>query len=359
MYRVVSVVGARPQFIKLKPIHTALQDADVEHIILHTGQHYDPVMSDKIFDQLHLPRPDVNLGIEPGLPAQQLALMIPAIEQKVLEIKPDAALIYGDTTTTLAAAVALSKLALRFGHVEAGMRSGEPGMLEEVARRVADRVSSVLFAPTQTAVNNLKREGLEHKTNLVGDVMLDLFKSVESLVERARTAEKMDLSSDYALMTLHRAENVDHPHRLEEILRNLSEIAEELQIVFPLHPRTQKRVEEFQLQDHLSRMKVVPPQNYLETLSLIRDARLVITDSGGLQKEAFFSGTRCITIREKTEWPETLTSQANLLAPLARGIRSLVHDIISKPINEKWSVEAFGDGKASFKIREVLLAPQN
>jgi len=354
--RVVSIVGARPQFIKLKPVHDALLEKGHEHTVIHTGQHYDPEMSDDMFADMGLPEPDICLGIGPGEPPQQVARMVETLEGEIVKSSPDWVLVYGDTTTTLAGAIAAAKLGVKTGHVEAGLRSCDPRMLEEVSRRVSDRLCRVLFAPTVNALANLEKEGLAERARLTGDVMLDAFLAFSPRASGLRFHEELGLGKPYILVTIHRAENVDRPEAIRSILENLSEVSEILPVVFPIHPRTMKRVVEYGLEDYLAQrenMKAIPPVGYLQNLSLLLNCVLVITDSGGLQKEALFAGKPCITLRDRTEWPETLERGANRLVPGARGLAEAVRFIIDNPpaVPEPG---AFGKGNAGRLIAEVI-----
>ncbi|MEO0181265.1 MAG: UDP-N-acetylglucosamine 2-epimerase (non-hydrolyzing) [candidate division WOR-3 bacterium] len=351
--RVVSVVGARPQFIKLKPIHDALRDSGHEHVIIHTGQHYDPEMSDEMFSDMNLPEPNAHLGIGPDEPARQVARMISALEAEIIKVSPDWVLVYGDTTTTMAGAIASSKLRVKTGHVEAGLRSYDPMMLEEVSRRISDRLCQVLFAPTKGAVSNLEREGLGERARLVGDVMLDAFLGFSQKASEIKFSEHIGIGKPFILATVHRAENVDDPENLAAILKGLQEAGSLMPVVFPVHPRTARRVEEHGLEGYLSAMKTIPPVSYLRNLSLLLDSDLVITDSGGLQKEAFFARKPCITLRGVTEWPETLEGGANRLLPRGDGLAKTIRFIINNPPAIPEPSE-FGSGRAARLIVEVM-----
>jgi UDP-N-acetylglucosamine 2-epimerase len=354
--KVVSIVGARPQFIKLKPVHEALVAKGHEHTVIHTGQHYDHEMSDDMFADMGLPEPDICLGVGPNEPPQQAARMVEALEREINGASPDCVLVYGDTTTTLAGALASSKLRLKTGHVEAGLRSYDPQMLEEVSRRVADRVCQLLFAPTANAVANLEREGLGKRARLTGDVMLDAFLAFSPKASALEFYRELGVSKPYILVTLHRAENVDRPETLRTILENLNSVSEELPVVFPIHPRTMKRVAEYGLEGYITQretMRVISPVGYLRSLSLLLNCALVITDSGGLQKEAFFARKPCITLRDRTEWPETLEQGANRLVPSACGLAEAIRFIIENPPDVP-EAGAFGNGNAGMLIAEAI-----
>ncbi len=356
--RVISIIGSRPQFIKLKPVHDALLAKGHEHIVIHTGQHYNPEMSDDMLSDMGLPEPNLCLGIGQAEPPQWVARMVEAIEREINRAVPDCVLVYGDTTTTLAGAIAASKLTVKTGHVEAGIRSHDPRMLEEVSRRVADRVCHLLFAPTPNALTNLEREGLAERARLTGDVMLDAFLTFSPMASGMEFYREHGVDKPYILATLHRAENVDQPEMLGSILEGLARASGIMPVVFPVHPRTLKRVREYGLQDHLARpgtasIRVIPPVGYLQNLSLLLDCELVITDCGETQKEAIFAGKPCISLRETTEWPETLERGANRLVPRARGLADAVRFIIANPPVVP-RPGAFGRGNAGQLIVEAI-----
>jgi len=273
-------------------------------------------MSSVFFRELDLPTPDYNLGVGSGSHGQQTGLMLMRIEEVLLRELPDWVLVYGDTNSTLAGALAAAKLHIPVAHVEAGLRSFNRRMPEEINRVVTDHLSTLLFCPTQTAVDNLLREGVTKGVHLVGDVMQEALlwaaeraHSVSTILERLGLEEKA-----YLLATVHRAENTDDPHRLSTILAAFQELSQSLPVVFPLHPRTRQRMAEFGLQDYLSSLRVVEPLGYLDMVRLEQAAGVILTDSGGVQKEAFWLGVPCVTLREETEWVETVECGANVLA---------------------------------------------
>lgn len=320
--RIVSIVGARPQFVKLAPLIRAIeartQADDLEHVIVHTGQHYDMGLSDIFFTELALPQPDYNLEVGSGMHGYQTSLMLQKIEQVLLEAVPEIALVFGDTNSTLAGALAASKLHIPVAHIEAGLRSHKRSMPEEINRIVADHVSDLLLAPTATAMENLQREGLGDRAVLTGDIMYEaVLLSREIAGLRSPTLENLGLQSgEYGLITLHRAENTDDPSRLSKILDTLNVIAaNDLPLIFPLHPRTARQLEKSG-SDWVAqpRLRLIEPLGYFDMLQLLANARLILTDSGGLQKEAFFLGCPCITLREETEWTETVKGGGNVLA---------------------------------------------
>lgn len=310
--KIVSIIGARPQFIKAAAVSRVVR-AQHQEILVHTGQHYDYTMSGIFFDGLELPAPDVNLGVGSALHGAQTGAMLARIEEVLLEHKPDMLLIYGDTNSTLAGALAASKMGVPIGHVEAGLRSFNRSMPEEVNRVVADHLSDCLLCPSETAVRNLADEGITDGVHLVGDVMLDVLNwARQTLKERpSQILKEKGLSAgQYVLATMHRSENTDAPARISEILRAFSLLEEP--VVFPVHPRARKVIE-------CGRYAVPPnvlmidPVGYLDMVTLTGAARVVLTDSGGLQKEAYWLGVPCLTMRNETEWVETVATGWNQL----------------------------------------------
>jgi UDP-N-acetylglucosamine 2-epimerase len=312
--KVVDVVGARPQFIKLAPILKAVErhnpqypDRPIQEILVHTEQHYDYEMSQVFFDELGLKVPDYHLGVGSGSYGYQTGEMLKRIEEVLLKEKPDLAMVYGDTNTTLAGALAAAKLHIPVAHVEAGLRSFNKKMPEEINRVLTDHLSDLLFCPTQAAVENLRREGIEKGVHLVGDVMYDAVLLYLDLAERkSEIMERLGLKpKSYALATVHRAENTDQPERLRAIFEGLERVAEEgLSVILPLHPRTRKRLNTLGI--HPKEVQVLDPVSFLDMLVLEKNARVILTDSGGVQKEAFFFRVPCVTLREETEWVETV-----------------------------------------------------
>lgn len=316
--KIISVVGARPQFIKLSSLSKELRKRHKE-IILHTGQHYDDELSRVFFSELSIPKPEYNLGIGSAEHGEQTGRMLKGIEEVLLFERPDLVIVYGDTNSTLAGALAAAKQNIPVAHVEAGLRSFVKSMPEEINRVLTDHISSLLFCPTPTSVKNLKKEGVTKGAYLVGDVMYDSLQ--DNLAEAEKTSrimKKLKLGDkDFYLMTVHRAENTD----IKENLRRIAGIAGNLdkRTVFPIHPRARKRLLEFKLLDRLlSRdgLHLIDPVSYLDMLVLEKNAKAILTDSGGVQKEAFFLRTPCLTLREETEWVETLKDGSNQLVGL-------------------------------------------
>ncbi|OQY39505.1 MAG: UDP-N-acetylglucosamine 2-epimerase (non-hydrolyzing) [Candidatus Cloacimonetes bacterium 4572_65] len=310
--RLIHLVGARPQFIKLAPLYKEIKKDGGEQSIIHTGQHYDEKMSKVFFDDLMIPKPDYNLGINQGTHAYQTADMMKAIEDILINTTNSMLIVYGDTNSTLAGTLVASKLHIPIIHIEAGLRSFNNTMPEEINRIITDRIADYLFAPTPTAVKHLKKEGLENKTFFTGDIMVDSIKQNISLAQESSTVLK-DLnlkSEDYYLLTLHRPYNVDNASNLEKILTNLETL--DKKVIFPIHPRT-KKILENKLKLNLLNVRLIDPQGYLDFLILQQNALKVITDSGGIQKEACILKRPCITIRSETEWVETVEAGVNLL----------------------------------------------
>jgi UDP-GlcNAc3NAcA epimerase len=359
--KILSVVGARPQFIKAGPVSRALRSAPgVEEVLVHTGQHYDENMSAIFFEELALPRPDLELGVGSASHAVQTGRMLEALEPVLRRERPDWALVYGDTNSTLAGALAAAKLGLPVAHVEAGLRSGNRRMPEEINRILADRCSDLLFAPTRAAVANLRREGVpEERIAAVGDVMYDavLFHA-ERAEARSRALAELGLApGGYVLATVHRAENTDDPSRLRAILDGLSAVAEELPVVLPLHPRTRARLGA-EATAPAAKLRLLAPVGYLDMLMLEKHAALVATDSGGVQKEAYFQRVPCVTLRGETEWVELVELGWNRLAPPVSpgAVRDAVRAALRAPRPAAGGASPYGDGRAAEAICRRLLA---
>ncbi len=316
---IASIVGARPQFIKAAALSRELTKPGIENTLIHTGQHYDERLSEIFFDQLAIPGPAHHLGVGSGSQGWQTALMLERVEGVLQASQPDWTLVFGDTNSTLAGALAAAKLHLRVAHVEAGLRSFNRRMPEEINRVLTDHCSDLLFAPTPTAVKNLRAEGISHhRIQLVGDVMYDAALYYSALAE-----EKNDLlagldlaTGEYVLATIHRAENTDDRVRLAAIVGGLSQISEGTRVVLPLHPRTRKALDKWGISSTGSPgLQVIEPVGYLEMMVLEKHARLIATDSGGVQKEAFFHRIPCVTLRDESEWVELIEQGYNRLVP--------------------------------------------
>jgi UDP-N-acetylglucosamine 2-epimerase len=349
--RVLTIVGARPQFVKAAVVSRALRGRHTE-VLVHTGQHYDRNMSDVFFEDLDLPQPARHLGIGSGAHGEQTGRMLIAIEAVLFEEKPDLVLVYGDTNSTLAGALAAAKLHIPIAHVEAGCRSYDRRMAEEMNRVLTDHLSTWLLCATRTAATNLEREGLRDGIHVVGDVMLDLCRARLPTAERSSTVRaRLALGErDYAVATIHRAENTDDPQRLAMLIDALGHVG--MPVVFPVHPRTRAALAGIGLP---SNVRAIDPLGYLDMLVAVRHARTVVTDSGGLQKEALFLETPCVTVRSSTEWPETVATGWNVCVDSgSAGIASAVR--AARPPRAA-SAEIFGDGQAAAKIVACLEAP--
>lgn len=317
--KVASIVGARPQFIKLAPLSAELRRQGFHETIIHTGQHYDGNMSGLFFEELEIPEPDVNLEIGSGSHGVQTGRMLIAIEEVLLNEHPDLVLVYGDTNSTLAGALSASKLHIPLAHVEAGLRSFNREMPEETNRIVADHLSDILLCPNATAVNNLAGEGITKGVHLVGDLMMDaLLHFSDIATSKSHILETLGITAkDYYLATVHRAENTDDRERLASILSALSDMRRT--VIFPMHPRTKHRMAECGLENALGdNVIVIDPIGYLDMINLEQNALAILTDSGGVQKEAFWLRVPCITLRDETEWVETVTSGWNTLTGASR-----------------------------------------
>jgi len=349
--KILTVVGARPQFIKAAPVSRVLRRQHTE-VLVHTGQHYDTMMSAVFFDELHIPQPDYNLGIGSGPHGAQTGAMLASIEQVLLAEQPDGVLVYGDTNSTLAGALSAAKLNIPIAHVEAGLRSFNRRMPEEINRLLTDHLARWLFCPTQTAVDNLQAEGLTNGVWQVGDVMVDALNYNLSIAQSrpgvwSRLADLSETGS-YYLVTLHRPRNTDDPARLATILRALEEL--DWPVILPAHPRTVRAIEAAGL-EVLSNVRIIPPVSYLDMLALEANACRILTDSGGVQKEAYLVGVPCVTLREETEWVETVEAGWNQLVgadPVA------IRAAVGSPRPEGPRSALFGDGKASQHIVRVL-----
>ncbi|TFD95757.1 non-hydrolyzing UDP-N-acetylglucosamine 2-epimerase [Jeotgalibacillus sp. R-1-5s-1] len=347
---ILTILGARPQFIKAAPVSRALRQHHNEKIV-HTGQHYDANMSDIFFEELEIPKPDYHLGIGSASHGKQTGDMMTKIEEIVLEDRPDAILVYGDTNSTLAGALVGAKLHIPVLHIEAGLRSFNKKMPEEINRIMTDHVSALLFAPTETAINNLKDENITKGVSNVGDVMYDAVLYNRELAEK-KSSILQDLSlegEDFLLITVHRAENTDDREKMAAILSAFNQV--DTLKVWPMHPRTKHKIEEygFNLSD-VKNLKIIEPVGYLDMIQLEVGAEKIVTDSGGVQKEAYFFETPCVTMREQTEWVETLEGEANILVGTDE---EKIVQAINKTVSPQYK-ELFGNGQAAEKIVEEL-----
>lgn len=336
----VSVVGARPNFVKLCPMARALR----KHVIIHTGQHYDYEMSQAFFDQMRIPKPDYNLGVGSGTHAQQVALVMAKLEPVLEELRPEVVLTYGDVNSTLAAALTAAKMGIPTAHIEAGLRSFDRSMPEELNRIVADHVSDYLFAPSKLALRQLAKEGLDGVFS--GDLTLDAFmmRKETGALKRYGVGKK-----GYFLATVHRQSNTDSKTNLASIFKAFSQLDKE--VLLPLHPRTGEALRQYGIKPE--NVRLLPPLNYGDFTTLLSHSALLLTDSGGAQKEAFFARVPCVTLRDTTEWPETIAAKANVLVGCdTKKIVAAAH----RKSTPNWSAKPYGNGHAAKKIASYLEA---
>lgn len=360
--KIITVVGARPQFIKASALSRAIKlinksKKSIKEIFVHTGQHYDYIMDRVFFEELDLPKPDYHLGIGSHSHGKQTAMMLERIEEVLEKEEPDLVMVYGDTNSTLAGALAGSKLNIPIAHIEAGLRSYKLSMPEEINRILTDHISKFLFCPTKQAVKNLEREGIkdgkERCVNNVGDVMYDSILYYSKIAEK-KSAIPTHITHQYYLVTIHRAENTESLEKLKSILKALNDIGENSQIIFPVHPRTKKVINRYHLLNETTNIMMIEPVSYLNMLMLEKNADIIFTDSGGVQKEAFWFGVPCITLRDETEWVETVKSGWNILvgANTQKIIDGL--EFLKKKKLNKNRKDFFGDGRAGEKIVNIL-----
>lgn len=354
---IVHIVGARPNFMKAAPVIATLADHEgIEQSLVHTGQHYDANMSDIFFQQLGLPEPEANLNVGSGSHAIQTAQIMIRCEEFLLARRPDIVLVYGDVNSTVAAALVCAKLLIRVGHVEAGLRSFDRTMPEEINRLLTDQMADVLFTPSEDGNTNLAHEGIaSDKIYLVGNVMVDTLVRLLPLAPENIQRTRFGIEGAYGLVTLHRPSNVDHPTLLEHIFAALVEISQSIPIIFPVHPRTRQYLKTCSEQHRKSNIHLVEPLGYLDFLALQRQAMLVITDSGGIQEETTFLGIPCLTVRKNTERPVTVTIGTNVLVGQdMEHLKGAVDSILSgRP--KTGAIPPLWDGKASERIAEVLV----
>jgi UDP-N-acetylglucosamine 2-epimerase (non-hydrolysing) len=361
--KIISVVGARPNFMKVAPIHRSLQKYkdSMQHYIVHTGQHYDQVMSKVFFEDLELPNPNVYLGVGSGSHAQQTAKIMVEFEKVVDEQKPDQVIVVGDVNSTLACTLVAAKMGVRVAHVEAGLRSFDRTMPEELNRLTTDALADFLFVSEESGLKNLRKEGItEEKMYFVGNVMIDSLVHYREKAKRSEVAKTLGLSSkQYVLVTLHRPSNVDHEDSLRRIFEVLQRLSERITVVFPIHPRTRKMMDRFGLSDAVRAARnliLTDPLGYLDFLSLMDSAALLITDSGGIQEETTFLQVPCLTLRENTERPVTIEVGTNQLC--GNNLESVVPKSLEilDGKGKRGSIPELWDGKASERITEILAA---
>jgi UDP-GlcNAc3NAcA epimerase len=378
--KIVTIVGARPQFIKAAAIRRAIQKINersqtrlykkrrIQEILVHTGQHYDTMMDKVFFEELKLPKPDYHLGVGSGSHAKQTGKMLERIEMVLEKERPERVIVYGDTNSTLAGALAAAKLKIPVAHVEAGLRSYNQDMPEEINRLLTDHLSTFLFCPTDQAVRNLLKEGIKEESRRivknVGDVMYDSILYYSKLAQKKSsilsnlglfTPNSKLRTPNYYLATLHRAENTDDPKKLKSICRALNEIGGKTPVVLPLHPRTKKMIKVYHLSSEFKNIKFIEPVSYLDMLKLGKNAKAILTDSGGVQKEAYWFGVPCLTLREETEWVETIKSGWNVLVGTSE--ERIVKEVSHTEGRRRYlkGSKIFGDGKASQKIVQILI----
>jgi len=356
------VVGARPQFIKTAPVIKEISSRNIDLTVVHSGQHYDPEMSAIFFRELRIPKPSVNLQSGSGSHARQTATIMRRLEATILAHNPKIVVVAGDTNTTLAAAITGAKLNVPVAHIEAGLRSYDLSMPEEINRRLTDHCSVLLFAPTKTAMRNLRNEGLQRMAYLTGDTMVDSLRMVMPVL-RSREADLLKRfklkSRDYVLVTLHRPSNVDDLDRLRRIQNAIKNVAMRLPVLFLVHPRTRERLSRIKVLEGATgrEFTLASPQGYIENLALMKNASCLLTDSGGMQKESFILHVPCITLRANTEWPETLQGGANrLINRPGRMSREILRVALDEQLRTRITSlkNPFGDGRASSRIVRLL-----
>lgn len=348
--KIFTVIGARPQFIKEAAIQNVLKEySNIKEIVVHTGQHYDKNMSGIFFDLLNMKVPDYNLGIKASKHGEMTGKMLVELEKLMIKEKPDVVLLHGDTNSTLAGAISASKLKIPIAHVEAGVRQAVIDMPEEINRVLTDRISTILFSPSQDGLMNLEAENNKGKKYFVGNIMYDIFKMMKPKFNYTLFNQLHLKEGEFVVITLHRDFNVDKKDKLQEILEQFEMLAKEKTLVFPMHPRTQKRIKEFKLEYLLENIKILPPINYLELMGLAIKCDYIITDSGGFQCEAYFAKKRAIVIMDDTGWIE-LVNKFVFLTPASDIYRTAINTNILE-----YEDNIYGDGTAAIKIVEALL----
>lgn len=363
--KILNVVGARPNFMKISPLMREFKKhSEIDAILIHTGQHYDKNMSESFFRDLEIPEPDYNLGVGSGSHSEQTAKIMIEFEKICLKENPDLILVVGDVNSTIACSLVAAKLEIKIAHVEAGLRSFDNEMPEEINRILTDRISNYLFITEPSGIKNLKNEGVpDEKIFHVGNVMIDTLKYLLNKINQTKTNEKYNLDKEtYAVLTLHRPSNVDNKDNFSNILEAIEAIQEKIKIIFPLHPRTKKRIEEFGFENRINSMKnliITEPLDYLNFMNLVVNSKMVLTDSGGIQEETTFLQIPCITLRENTERPITIEIGSNILVGIDRykiieeSLKVLNNKSNQNQIPELW------DGNAAERIVKILKDNQN
>jgi UDP-N-acetylglucosamine 2-epimerase (non-hydrolysing) len=352
---IVHVTGARPNFPKAAPVIAALAKREVRQLLVHTGQHYDDAMSKVFFDELSLPMPDVNLGVGSGTHAEQTAAVMIGVEKLLMEHKPDLVMVYGDINSTVATALVCAKLQIPCAHVEAGLRSFDDSMPEEINRRLTDQISTLLFATSADAIEHLTREGIaREKIHFVGNPMIDTLISALPRLDSEKAANELGVEhGKYAVVTMHRPSNVDDPVMLERATALLHSIADEIDVIFPIHPRGRDRFVAAGLDQH-PRIHITGPLAYVQFISAVRGSRFVMTDSGGVQEETTVLGIPCLTLRPNTERPVTITHGTNRLVDLDSALAA-VREVVATPLAETWPTPELWDGHAGERIAAVTI----
>lgn len=347
---ILSLIGTRPQYIKETILNEEFKKCGIREIIVDSGQHYDPNMSEIFLKTLNIKKPDYNLNIGSGTHAETIGKIMVNFEKIVEKIRPNLILVYGDTNTTLAGAIVASKMKIKLAHIEAGMRSLPKNAPEEINRVMTDRISDYLFCPSQSAVNNLNKENIINNVYFVGDVMYDLYLKMKKKASY-EVFNKLEIKREnFVLLTLHRDYNVDDEKKLKKILVSLGKINKEMPIIFPIHPRTRKRILEFGLNKYIDNLLVIEPVDYLNMMGLVEKSFKVITDSGGLQKEAYFAKKRAIVLMQDTAWKELIENKCNKLG----NENTLLEDVLKEEKNF-YEPNIYGDGKSGKKIINILL----
>lgn len=357
--KVLNIVGARPNFVKIAPIIKEMRkQSEINYKLVHSGQHYEKEMSNYFFKDLDIPDPDVHLGISTGSHAEQTSTIMTKLEKVLAEDKPDLTLVVGDCNTTLAGALTSVKLKMPVAHVEAGLRSFNHEMPEEINRIITDRISRYLFTTEESANENLRNEGITKNVEFVGNVMIDTLLSYKDKIKKSNKFKEFGLEkNNYALLTLHRPENVDNKNNLKEILEAINEIQKTVKVIYPIHPRTEKKIKEFNLKGYIETMHnilLTSPLSYIDCLNLIMNSKLVLTDSGGIQEETTVLNIPCLTLRKETERPVTVTKGSNIVV----GTKKM--DIISKSLDivsnggKRAKIPELWDGNAAKRIVKVL-----
>lgn len=353
--KILTVIGARPQFIKSSPLSLLIKNKykSIQEIVIHTGQHFDKNMSEIFFNELSLSQPKYNLSISNLSHGAMTGRMIESIESIILEEAPDYVLVYGDTNSTLAAALAAAKVSTKIIHIEAGLRSFNMKMPEEINRVLVDRISDILFCPSEASRKNLNNENISAQSHVVGDIMRD---SIDLYREKFNQSKILSIlkakTKEYHLATIHRAENTDDFNKLKDILSSLNEISKTERVVFPIHPRTKNKINQFSLGEYLENIEILQPLSFFDTHSLLKNCKSLLTDSGGMQKEAYYHGVPCVTLRDETEWTETIDSGMNIL--VGSNSPSIIDATMNISLPEAYDKDIYGDGQTAKKILDIL-----